>query len=286
MTWEEIESAIKEHGHTDQAAIWASGTDKGKELLGNYSKAAIDKRTREIYDDLDNDLREIGIEKKGRKTYEAIKEDFMSVKSEAEKVSELMQQIESLKNKGADETLTAQLEALTNESNNYKNEIEQLKREAVDYKKKTYFESALSGLEFDEKHDPKLLNLMREKVLTDLLTNSEVEGDNIRLKRLDNGEIWLNTEHKPISAQNAVKELLSDYLKADAPKGLGGKPEGGQGASSLSVPVDMSNLKKGDVQGAYSALESSYINSGKQAELNSDAFTIDFKILTNKLQEL
>ena len=68
MTLEDIKAAIQETPElAGELAVWATNeTEKGKELLTNYSsnavKKAVDDRTREIYDAFDNDLKELGIE--------------------------------------------------------------------------------------------------------------------------------------------------------------------------------------------------------------------------------
>ena len=284
MTWEEIEKAITESNLQDQAAIWASGTEKGKELTENYAKVKIDSRTREIYDSFDNDLRELGIEKNGRKTYQAIKDEVTSLRDKIGEVETLQNKIKELESKGADEALTAQLNALTTERDEFQNTIDTLKREAVDSKKKALFDAALSGLNFKEELPSDLMQLKKEKVLSELLSNSEFDGEQLRIKR-DNGEIWLNNEHKPIDAQNAIKELFSPYLKASEPAGLGANPDNGaQGASALTVGLDVAGLKGKGLVTATEALTQAYLDAGRGSEINTTAFTQDFINLKQKIE--
>ena len=98
MNIEEIKGLISEHKLEGDVALWASGTDKGKELLNNWataqSQTAVNDAVRAVHDSYDNDLKELGIEKGGKKTYEAYKEAYNQLKS---KVSEL----EPLANKKA-----------------------------------------------------------------------------------------------------------------------------------------------------------------------------------------
>jgi len=284
MTWEEIESQIKEGGFEDQAAIWASGTNKGKELTDNYSKVKIDSRTREIYDSLDNDLREVGIEKNGRKTYDAIKEEIVNLRDKNKQVDILQSKITELESKGVDEALTAQIDSLTNERNDFQNTINELKREAVDNRKLTSFDSALSGLEFKDDLPKDLLQLKIDSERSKFLAKSEYEGDELRIKN-DNGEIWLNNEHRPIDAQTAVKDLFSAYLKTGEPKGVDPNIQGGaQGVSALSVNLDIATLKGKGLVSATKALEDAYIESGKGAELHTEAFMNDFINLKQKIE--
>ena len=284
MTWEEIESQINEGGFEDQAAIWASGTNKGKELTDNYSKVKIDSRTREIYDSLDNDLREVGIEKNGRKTYDAIKEEIVNLRDKNKQVDILQSKITELESKGVDEALTAQIDSLTNERNDFQNTINELKREAVDNRKLTSFDSALSGLEFKDDLPKDLLQLKIDSERSKFLAKSEYEGDELRIKN-DNGEIWLNNEHRPIDAQTAVKDLFSAYLKTGEPKGVDPNIQGGaQGVSALSVNLDVATLKGKGLVSATKALEDAYIESGKGAELHTEAFMNDFINLKQKIE--
>lgn len=284
MTWEEIEKAITEGGLTDQVAIWASGTEKGKELTENYAKVKIDSRTREIYDSFDNDLKELGIEKNGRKTYQAIKEEVTTLRDQLGQVDALQGKIKELESKGADEALTAQVEALTNERNEFQNTINSLKREAVDNRKLSLFDAALGNLDFKEDIPSDLMKLKVETERSKFLQMSEMDGEQLRIKR-DNGEIWLNNEHRPIDAQSAVKELFSPYLKSDAPKGVNPDLNSDtQGVSALSVGLDIAGLKGKGLIAATEALTQAYISSGKGDQINTESFTQDFINLKNKIE--
>jgi hypothetical protein len=280
MKTEEIKALISEHGLESDIAMWASGTEKGKELMNNYSKAATDNRTREIYESFDNDLKDLGIEKGGRKTYEAYKQAVLDERQKLDKIPELQNKISELKNKGADETLTAQLEAQTNKIKELEEYTERLKSEAVQKQKENFFTSAMKNLAFDEKHDPNLVDVYKEKILSDLLNATEFDNDKLVIKDGE-GKIWLNNEHRPIDAQEALTAKLSNFLKADSPQGFGdkgtSKPKGEIG--SANVYVDLTSVK--GIEDLNTTLEKTYLNKGM--DLNSSEYMNDYKYYREKI---
>ena len=282
MTLEDIKAAIQETPElAGELAVWATNeTEKGKELLTNYSqqekKKAVDDRTREIYDAFDNDLKELGIEKNGRKTYEAYKDTVTSLR---DKVSEL----ERLASKDPDAALTAEIESLRNAIEGKNTELDTLRRETLEANKRRLYTEAVKGLEYDERHDPDLIQLKVESLINNYVSRTEADGDTWIIKD-QNGQIMLNNEHKPIDAHNALKSELANYLKSPKPQGLGtdANSEGKQSAN-LSVQVDrtqLANLSGVDkLKKATDLLQTAYQTN--KLDVHSDQYLKDYKLLTS-----
>lgn len=286
MTWEEVEKIITENNLSEQVAVWAAGTEKGKELLNNYStvkvEEAVNARTREIHEGYDKDLQELGIDKAGRKTYQAIKDELANKMELANKVAELQEQLE--KGQAPDERLTAQITALQEALQGKDNEVNQLKSEAVDFRKRMTFEGAMKGLNFDERHDKTLIETYKTVALQELMSNSELTENGLVIKDAQ-GQVMLNNEHRPMDANEALASKFSGLLKEAKPKGLGadGNPSGGKRAN-LSVTVDTSSLanlnglkKKTE---ATNVLRKAYSEAG--LDVNSEQFTKDYVLLTEE----
>lgn len=282
MTLEDIKAAIVETpGLADELAVWATNeTEKGKELLTNYSsnavKKAVDDRTREIYDAFDNDLKELGIEKNGRKTYEAYKDTVTSLR---DKTSEL----ERLASKDPDAALTAEIESLRNAIEGKNNELDTLRSETLEANKRRLFTEAVKGFEYDERHDSDLLQLKVESLINDYVRRTEADGDTWIIKD-SNGQIMLNNEHKPIDAHNALKTELSNYLKKPKPQGLGSDAQSNDGKSAnLSVQVDRTQLANltgvEKFRKATDILQTAYQTN--KLDIHSDQYLKDYKLLTS-----
>ena len=281
MNLEELKGLISEHNLTDEVALWATNeTDKGKELLNNFSqqtvKKSVDERTREIYESFDKDLNELGIDKAGRKTYEAYKD---AVLSSRDKISEL----EKLASKDPDQALLAEIESIRSALENKDSELNTLRSETLEANKRRIYLEAMKGMEFDERHDPSLMQLKVDSLINDFVNRTDNEGDNWIIKD-SLGQIMLNNEHKPIDAHEALKTELSSYLKSNKPKGIGANAsqEGSQGGT-LSVSIDKTKLASlsglDKKQAAMDLLSREY--SAKNLDVHSEQFTKDFKVLTS-----
>ena len=286
MNWEEVQKVIEENNLQDQVAVWAAGTEKGKELLSNFSevkvKEAVDARTREIHEGYDKDLQELGIDKAGRKTYQAIKDELSAKAELSGKVAELQAQLE--KGQTPDEALTAQITSLQEALKGKDTEVAQLKSEAVNFRKSTLFDSAISGLKFDERHDKTLIDTFVQQAKRDFLANSEFDNDKFIIKDAQ-GQVMLNNEHRPMDANEALKSKFSNLLSTDKPKGLGAGDGTTKGkGATLSVSVDTSSLngKEGlaKKQAANNLLRQAY--TANNLDIHSTQFKEDYRFLTKE----
>jgi len=281
MNLDEIKEAVKgEPTLLDGLVEYSIATDKGQEVLKNHSKVEFDKnigtRIGEIYSGIDNDIKGIlGDEKPSDvKTYDNVKtlmtelQGFRKNGSGSDalkaKIKELEGQLKDGNAKHWHDMYTKGLDSWTAKEQEFGNTIEGLNGTIKDAMVKTEIAKGISQITLNSGIPKAAQASIMETAINTLSKDAKiVEGKVILQKLGENGlESWHNaTTYAPISAADALKELLGEMLETNPDTGGGAKKDGKFGK--------MSTIGKGDDAKKVINLDKSKVKSQEQF---ADAF--------------
>lgn len=226
ITKDDITNFIKEKGGSPDEFIIRT-TDEETTYLENFKTAEVEKaispKISEVHTRYDEDIFGVtGLRKKpDEKTYDFNKRILAELKSKADKTSVFEQEIASLKEKvgkNADAKLLADLENTQREFADFKTakeaEIEKMRKENDQSKKRSVIEAELNTFEFDPTIKENVLKVYKQTVVNELMENSEYrEGSLVFLD--DKGNPMRNKANNlaAYTANEIVAERLKDVVK-------------------------------------------------------------------------
>ena len=260
LTGEQVQAIAKLSANDEQTAI----------------SEAIAAKTREMWDQLDADIKEVFGKDKPReiKSWELLKQTLTEAKEQAGHTGELQQQLESLKaekqeleqqvmsgdKSGALKTQMEkleqqirdrdnQLEALRSQveekENEYKTQLEQERDKLERFEFEKHIDSALSGVKFRDEIPENIresyIRQAKEEVLSKYDRDwIEQDGKRIPVFRDEKGNIVTNPKNlqEPYKPQELFMQQIKDVLADDGKGGTGTKPGAGGGSNGRSVAVN------------------------------------------------
>lgn len=225
-------------------------SEKGKEAINNRVNAQVkdkvDEATRNIYQNLDNDMETILGRRPKRlengdkeKTYDVIKGIYKDLKELEDKkdslnkdaeVKRLNDKIEELKKEGGAATVQAYFDAAkeqwTEEKTNLKNQLEKLQGDNEASLKGYQIDAALAGLKFAPEIPESMINIAKANVREQLLSKSQLDNGKIVFLGNDGKPLMDKTSYNPLSASEMIKglDIVKDIIITDD------KSKGGGGA--------------------------------------------------------
>ena len=235
---------------------------------------AIANKTREMWDRLDADLKEVfGVDKPREvKSWELLKQTLTEAKEKASKASEYEQALNKLKGektvledqlksgdksgmlsgriekleqqiKDRDTQLAALKSQVQEKENEYKQQIEQERDKLDRFEFERHIDSALSGVKFKAEIPDTIrdtyIKTAKEQVLSQYKRDwIEKDGNRIPIFRDDQGNIVTNPKNlqEPYKPQELFLQQIKDVLAEDAKGGTGTKTNG-EGRQGKSVAI-------------------------------------------------
>lgn len=236
------EDAIKRIQESEDGE-WFIRTSKEEEsfksnLIENEVEANIGARIKETYDNIDKDITKVlgTIKPKEIKTFDYIPQILSDLKSKADKVAELEEQIAS-KGKPSEELerlkgeLKSVRELYSTEKSQWETEKGNLQAEFNKTRIKEQIGSAMAGLKFKD-IPPAALSALKEVEMNRLVAMAELTDNGIVYKNGDKTVLNPNTA-APKTTAEILAERFKDVIDVSTPKkGTGTKPsfqkEGGK----------------------------------------------------------
>lgn len=235
---------------------------------------AIANKTREMWDRLDADLKEVfGVDKPREvKSWELLKQTLTEAKEKAGKASEYEQALNKLKGektvleeqlksgdksgmlsgriekleqqiKDRDTQLAALKSQVQEKENEYKQQIEQERDKLDRFEFERHIDSALTGVKFKAEIPDTIretyIKTAKEQVLSQYKRDwIEKDGNRIPIFRDDHGNIVTNPKNlqEPFKPQELFLQQIKDVLADDAKGGAGTKANG-EGRQGKSVAI-------------------------------------------------
>lgn len=235
---------------------------------------AIANKTREMWDRLDGDLKEVfGVDKPREvKSWELLKQTLTEAKEKAGKASEYEQALNKLKGektvleeqlksgdksgmlsgriekleqqiKDRDTQLAALKSQVQEKENEYKQQIEQERDKLDRFEFERHIDSALTGVKFKAEIPDTIretyIKTAKEQVLSQYKRDwIEKDGNRIPIFRDDQGNIVTNPKNlqEPYKPQELFLQQIKDVLADDAKGGAGTKANG-EGRQGKSVAI-------------------------------------------------
>lgn len=225
VTKEEIQAFIAEKDPAAKFVIRTQEEDTNFQtnLITSEVEKHLGAKISEVHTRYDDDIYAIvGQRKKSdEKTYDFNKRILSDLKSRAEKAADYEAEITRLNEavrKGGGEKLAADLENVKGEYARFKDEkekeLDKLKKDNSDFKKRTKLEAKLNAFEFSDSIPESVRSVVIQNQLNELLSISDLQNDELIF--LDEKGAPLrnkNNNLNPYTADELLAERLKDIIK-------------------------------------------------------------------------
>lgn len=233
-------------------------TEEESKFLENFATAEVDKRIGDrigkVYGDLDNDIESATGKKKpdGVKTYTWVKELLGTYKEKADAASILEKELsdakKQLREKGTDEELKSQYEAL---QKRHEKAVDEFKNERLEMASKferqqigSMIDSAMGKVKIKKDLPESAVKYTLSAVRKELLDSAVLKDNKLQFKNGD--DILVDSTYAPVEVDALLSQRLKDILDMGGKSGTG--TQGGQGTETGEiVPPDSAMVSKDDL---------------------------------------
>ena len=277
MTIDEIKEAVKgDSTLLDGLVEYSIATDKGKEVLGNHASIEFEKkigtRIGKVYSDMDADVKTIlGDEKKSdQKSYDHLKDLWEELKvlrakgdggDEALKVeiTSLKEKLKTDNGKHWHDLYTKGLKEWGDDKKEFETTIDGLKGNVRTTIVQSEIAKGIAGIKLNTNIPQAAQKAILDIAISDISKNAKVVDGKVVLQKMGESgtlEPWTNSSYSPISASDALKEILKESLDV--------KPDTGGGASTDAKFGKLATVGTGENAKKYVSLDKSKVTTKEQ----------------------